>query len=160
MEWMPGSDIVGDFVWCGVSFEVVTKLEIANQLKREFNGFEIREIEMRQERKIKTPKNPKRVKNKRIFLPYTGPELCELWITSWANLDIESSGLKLEKRCKACGYDFYKPQNSGFVLDESSWVGSDFYRIHQFSGIVLCTERVKRFIDEKEYTNVAFIERA
>lgn len=156
IEWLPGSDIVGDFAWRSVSFELVAKFEIAKELKRKFSGFEIHKITMHQEPSINPPQNPKRAKKKRIFLPYTGPEICELWITSWVNLNVELSNLELEKKCKICSYNFYKPQKEGVVIDRNSWDGSDFFRPHQFSGLILCTERVKEFIERENYSNVTF----
>ena len=133
IEWEPGSDLVGDFVWRGVSFELVCKEEIAKELIHYFNGFQIFPIEMIQDTNIKIPKNPKKPKKKRIYLPYEGPKLSELWVDCWKPLDEAKSELNLEKVCSTCGYRFYTPKRTGLVLDESKNTMYDFFLISRRS---------------------------
>lgn len=156
IEWEPGSDLIGDFVWRGISFELVAKEDIIKELQKIFKGFEIRNIEMVQDPNLKIPKNPKKVKKKRIYLPYEGPKLSELWVESWIPLDEAKSELKLEKVCSTCGYRFYTPKRNGLVLDETKSSNHDFFRVPQFPGWIFCSDKVKEYIESKGFSNIAF----
>jgi len=156
IEWEPGSDLAGDFVWGGISFELVCKDAIAKELDQEFNGFEIHPIEMFQDPSIGKPKDPKTAKRRRIYLPYDGPELSELWVESWIPLDEAKSRLNLEKVCSSCGYRFYTPKRTGLVLDESENMLYDFFRTPQFPAWIFCSERLKCYIESRAFSNVAF----
>ena len=80
IEWEPDSDIIGDFSWGGFDWEVVARLEIANELTKQFSGFQPLPLEMSESKtrvcRAVHPRKP------RVSLPYEGPELCELWISS------------------------------------------------------------------------------
>ncbi len=156
IEWETGSDLVGDFVWRGISFELVCKDEIAKELNQEFNGFQIHPIEMLQDPNIKNPINTKKAKEIRIYLPYGGPKLSELWVDSWISLNEAKSELYLEKVCSICGYKFYTPKRTGLALDESENKRYDFFRTRQFPNWIFCNEKVKSYIESKEFSNVAF----
>lgn len=152
IEWEVGSDVIGDFVWGGLNFELVVRADVAGELKRRFRGFVIRKV------KMIAPTDKRQVKKKqRVFLPYSGPELREIWITAWASLDEKRSHLKLEKACSTCGFRFYKSQQKGLMLTNDEVKSRDFFRVKQFPGWIFCSAEAKRFIEASKYTNVAFL---
>lgn len=157
IEWEPDSDLIGDFVWGGVSFEMVTRLSVASELKKHFSGFEICALKMIEGTAAGRSQGGRgRRKEDRIRLPYAGPDLCEIWVDTWASLDDERSGLELERVCGTCGFRFYKSKCQGLVLGAHAKKNCDFFRVHQFPGWIFCTGRARDFIKEKEYSNVAF----
>ena len=96
----------------------------------------------------------------RVWLPYEGPPLWDLWVTALCHLDLERSGVTLEKECSTCGTKFYKGppfEERHLVVNPASWGGEDIFRIEQ-SGWVFCTERAKEFIEQAGFTNVSFLE--
>ncbi len=157
IEWEPGSDLIGDFIWSGISFELVSKQFVALELKKHFSGFDIKEIKMFQDNRLKMPKATREGTQKRIYLPYEGPTLSELWVDSWFPLDEAKSNVKLEKTCSTCGYRYYIPKRSGLVLDHNYSTTYDIFRIAQFPGWIFCTEKVKEYIEARKYTNIIFI---
>jgi phage pi2 protein 07 len=157
IEWEPDSDVIGDFSWRGVSFELVAKHEVAEEIKKWFTGFDIKEIRMVQDPNIKVSELGGTTE-RRIYLPYSGPELCELWVDNWLCLNESKSNLKLEKICGSCGYRFFTPKRKGLSIENGAIKEDGFFRVHQFSGWIFCTEAVKDFIEKKRYTNVAFLD--
>jgi hypothetical protein len=157
IEWEPDSDVVGDFVWGGLGFEIVARSYIAEELRKQLSGFDICDVEMIEEPDhAGTTRTSTQGQAKRIRLPYAGPELCEMWVDTWASLDDGKSGLELEKVCGRCGFQFYRPKRVGLRLASDSGEGNDFFRVRQFPSWVFCSERARELIEEKGYSNVAF----
>ena len=159
LEWEPGSDVVGDFVWPGFDDEVVVNQRVRDALEGRFRGFEFKPIEMWQSPRLNRPKNPKRGKA-RVWLPYQGAPLWDLWVTAWCRLDIEKSGLILKKVCSTCGEKYYtnsSSENSPLVVDRSSWGGELIFHIDEYPRWIFCLQEVKEFIERAEFTNVAFL---
>ena len=148
IEWEPDSDIVGDFAWGGFCWELVCRREVGEELRTRFTGFKLSPIEMI-EGKGRRHGKPK------IRLPYRGPELCELWIESWASLDEAASGVQLEKVCGTCGFRYYKSKHSGLVLPEGA-VPSSIFRLEQFPSPLYCIADVRDFIISEGYSNISF----
>ena len=119
----------------------------------------------------------------RVWLPYEGPPLQEMWVTTWVHMDREGSSAELERRCGTCGTEFWElygverwdshldrermelvrthsdrlPGAGVFVL-ESDLAGADIFRIHEFPARVFCTDPVREFVEKEGFTNVSFLE--
>jgi hypothetical protein len=78
IEWEPGSERVGDFLWPGVSENVAVASRVLEDLQSRFSGFEAGPVEMVEEAEAGG--------QKRVSLPYGGPPLAELWVTHWAHI--------------------------------------------------------------------------
>lgn len=175
LVWEPGSDEVGDFTWPGFGSEVVAAEHVLRSL-REFSGFEAGPVEF-----IEEPGNPK--KGKRVTLPYNGPRLFELWVTSRVGMDRGRSSAELEHVCAECGaqrwelygverWDSHFDQelkqlvrfksdrlpNAGIYVEEAGLGGASVFRVEEFPGWIFCTDRVREVIDNEGFSNVSFLE--
>jgi hypothetical protein len=161
LEWEPGSDVIGDFAWLGADDEVVVTQHVRIALEGRFRGFELRSIEFWQDPKLKRPQRITRRTKPRIWLPYEGPPLWDLWVTAWCHLNLDRSSETLEKECSTCGEKFYKGppfEERHLVVDPTSWDGSDIFHIYEYPRWIFCVERVKEFIEQASFTNVSFLE--
>jgi hypothetical protein len=163
---------------------------VAGELQRHSKGFELGPVEMVQSPKLKRPKRPTKRSKPRVWLPYEGPPLYELWLTSWTHMDAERTTAKLAWRCQQCGserweleghereeYDivihkgedgvpeyesrtthYPRISGKGLFVRSADLMGADIFGVHEFSGWLFCTDRVKTFIEENQFTNVAFLE--
>ena len=73
-----GTDLIGNFT--NVQWGLMVKLSVGEELQKEFKDFDLVPIEMYQNPKLKKPSKPNKRTKKRIWLPYEGPELREIWI--------------------------------------------------------------------------------
>jgi hypothetical protein len=76
IEWLPGATEIADFTWnqSGMGSYVV-KSEVGEALAARFRGFDLADVEMIQDPKIRRPKRITKRTKPRIWLPYEGPEL-------------------------------------------------------------------------------------
>ena len=175
MAWQPGSDEVGDFTWPGFDSEVVVTgkvLEILNQ----FQGFEPGPVKI-----VEDANAPKRTK--RVRLPYTGPPLFELLVTARISMDWQRSSAELENECAECGavrwelsgverWESHFDQDlkrlvrvkmdrvpgAGICVNETDLGVVSIFRVVEFPGWVLCTDRVLEVVEEAGFSNVSFLE--
>jgi hypothetical protein len=182
-EWEPGSDVIGDFVWAGFAQDVAIKVHVFEELHQRFRGFEQGPVEMIQDPKLKKPTRITRRTKPRVWLPYEGPPLYDLWVTSWVHVDLQRTTANLVKDCSTCGYQQYeifgierrrtqydtdrmelvwtvspRVAGKGLFVNEVDLNGADIFRVHELAGCILCTDRVKRFIEDRELTNVTFLD--
>jgi len=164
--WTRQGDVIGDFIFA--KFSRVVQEHVAKKLMTNFTGLT--------KRKIKFFDNPKEYKskgdkNKRIWLPYEGRPLCEVIIDNEVPL-AEQSTIISNGRCSVCGFEEYidvkglklptkrnptpnRPKDKGLFIHSEDVKNLDFFRPAN-TYFFLCKERVKRFIEEKCYTNVFF----
>lgn len=182
LEWEPGSDVVGDFVHVGISDWAATD-GVLTALADRFRGFEPGPLEMVQDSGLRRPKRVTRRTKPRVWLPYEGPPLHDLWVTAWAHIDCEKSSVRLKRQCTTCGYREYKLEGveertfkwdaerleghhvriprvpgKGLYVHRRDLAGADIFRVHEFASAVLCTDSVKAFIEDHGYTNIIFLE--
>lgn len=179
IAWELGSDVVGDFVWPGFGGEVVVTDRVLGVLQERFSGFEPGRVEM-----VEDPNSPQaRPRKPQVRLPYEGPSLHELWVTTWVHLDRDRSSVELERRCGTCGTEFWniygverwdshfdvgrrqlvrtkteRLPNAGAFVREADLGGADIFRVYEFPGWVFCTDLVREVIKKEEFSNVTFLE--
>lgn len=181
LEWEPGSQIIGDFVWPSPA-RVVAKRTVVDQLVREFNGIRAEPIEMVQDPKLKQPQRPNKRTKPRVWLPYPGPELVELWPEHTAQF-LPSTTLYVGTRCDFCGreshrlagvevkahvYDREKGElvpdlqprvpGQGVFVAASSIKNRPIFRAKEFTNAIWCTDEARSLIQSKGFTNVDFLE--
>lgn len=181
IEWLPGSDRVGDFVWPGG--DVVVAQPVRDALEKTYRGFELKPVEMRQDPKLKRPGRIRKGTEPRVWLPYEGPALYELWVTAWVHADLELSTIRQVEACATCGHSAYEvggvevrkarwdaakkelvPVHSprrpgeGIYVHEDDLQGADIFGVHELPGWVLCTARVRALVEDLRFTNVSFLE--
>ena len=180
LEWDPGFDTVGDFteVWAYVAVTKPTYEVLASH----FKGIHAGPIEMIQDPKLKRPMKPNRRTKRRIWLPYTGPELVELVVERVVPY-LPSSTWELTRTCKECGREsrdlvgvgekghrynialgdlvpFHQPRipGKGFFVAASAVGDTPIFRFRENEGGIFCTDEVKNFIEGQGFTNIDFCE--
>jgi len=160
IEWEPGSDIIGDFTVTGSYYDMVVTQRVREAIEGKFTGFEFHPVEMYQKPSLKRPTRITKRTKPRVWLPYEGPPLWDFWIMGRAQWDLEKSRISISKVCKTCGKIFHNqpPEGHPLVLDVDNWNGCDVFRVPEYSRFVYCMDNLKNFIEEKEFTNVSFLE--
>jgi len=181
LEWEPGSDAIGDFTWPGFGSDIAITEPVANLLEA-FGGFETGPVEMVQDSTLKRPSGSRSGKP-RVWLPYEGPPLRDLWVTQQVHLDLERSSVRLVKECMTCGRKHYdidgieryetgwdkerresvetripRQHGLGIYLAADALAGVAIFRLHEFPGWILVTDLVKNFVEKEGFTNVSFLE--
>lgn len=182
IEWLPGSNTLGDFIWPGFDSDIGVVESVGLELKEYFKGFQLGPVEMIQKKSLKKPKNLNRGK-KRIWLPYEGPKWYGLWVDNFVSMDMEKSTIYYSsesseqntKDFNVIGYEewdsfrcpktkeiVYKkiPRISGMgiYINKNFLGGLDIFKLKGNFKWIFCTGKVREFILEKKYTNVEFLE--
>lgn len=173
--WLPDSDVVGDFTWPGFDTDIAITERVGKTFhEAEVAGFELAPVEM-----VENSEASKRASKKpRVKLPYAGPQLWDLWVTAWAELDRERSTVKLigkqpdgTEQYEVAGVErreaIWNQQRMDLVKTrhpriegQGLFVRSDtgVFRIAEFPGWIFCTDEVKQLIESHDFTNVSFLE--
>jgi hypothetical protein len=161
LEWETGSEVVGDFTFPGYGRSIIITDRVRISFEPQFRGFEINPIIFWQNPKLQKPTRITKRTHPRIWLPYSGPTLWELWITKWCRLDLEKSGVALDKICSTCGREIYIHQtstNPHWVLDTRTWAGEDLFHLFEMRRWFFCSESIKSFIEQSGFSNIKFNE--
>jgi len=179
LSWEPGSDVIGDFSW--PPGRVAVKRSVFDALAAVFTGIAAEPLEMDQDPKLKRPKRPTKRTKPRVWLPYEGPPLVELWVERTVPY-LPSTTIVVPYHCDDCGramsriggteqvdshwieekaelipYRIPRVPGQGVFVREADLGGVSIFRLEQFAH-VLCTDEVKAFIEERGFTNVEFLE--
>lgn len=180
LEWEPGSDLVGDFTWPGFGSDIAMTDRVLTAL-RCFHGFEPGAVEMLQDSALKEPRGSRA--QPRVWLPYHGPPLHDLSVTSRVHVDLQKSSVRLVRDCGTCSRRQYAAEGiessktrwdkerrapvkahtarkpgCGIYVSDEALEGAAIFRTYEFPAWVLCTDPVKSLIEEAGLTNVAFLE--
>jgi hypothetical protein len=157
IEWEPGSDVVGDFTWPRGLEQLVVTQRVRDCLEpKGFSGFSFGPVSMVQDPKLRMPVRLNSRTKKRIWLPYSGPPLYDLGVTSWCHLDLEKSGRSLLDECTACHRQQFSiiSGDMPLVIDPNTWDGSDFFRIREIGGVVFVVGSVQKVFEAMQFSNV------
>jgi hypothetical protein len=161
-RWEPASDVIADFTdVISSTRRMIARREVFDELAARFGVITPGPIEMVQNPKLKRPTRITKRTRKRVWLPYEGPPLVEIWTEQWAHCDLARSSLERGLRCELCpwsGVWGIRPGGVGLVVSRAELQGADIFRTWEIPSL-LVTERVKGFILERGYTNIDFIER-
>lgn len=161
IEWDVGSDVIGDFTWpSGLGEVIVTDRVRACFASKGFTGIKFEPVEMVQKPGLKRPRKESGA-NRRVWLPYSGPPIWNLLVTSSRNLDLLPSGRSLVTDCPYCKRErmIVHDKSAPFVLTPHSGPDTDFFRIQEMGKLTYVTEDVKQVIEDNKYTNVILRER-
>lgn len=183
IAWQPGANVVGDFSWSIGGGWILLKQHVLEGLAAEFSGFDGIPVTMVQNPKLKPPTRPNRRTPPRVWLPYTGEPLCELWVTTYIHMDPKRSTAELVRQCQICGYTQYelhgvertisrwdrthmdlvfthldRKAGQGLYVQAADLRNAAVFRVHEISGWTFCLDVVKQFIEQRGYTNIAFEE--
>lgn len=173
IEWLPDSDVVGDFTWPGLDTDIVITDRVGKALKEAgVTGFDLAPVEMVENSEGSKHASPQ------VKLPYVGPQLWDLWVTAWSKLDRERSTVEVVGK-QPDGTEQYEV--SGVERREAIWdqermelvkkrhprieghglfvrAETRILRVAEFPGWILCTDDVKELIERHSFTNVSFLE--
>ena len=170
VEWKEGSDSIADFT--NAYGRIVIKESVANELMLEFNGGKKTSLQFSQHPNLFKPKVLKKRSPKTIWLPYSGPPICELRASVVIPFHPKST-IKIEEQCEMCGSIVYEEfegievkdshkhvpriEGKGLFFDQNDLEGIDIFRPRD-TGMLLCSEKVKDYIEDKQFSNVEFLE--
>lgn len=180
IEWEPGADCIGDFIWSPSPIGDVVSQRVADALMRRFKGIEIGPVEMVQEPRFYELKRKPRIP--RVLLPYTGPPLVHLVPQVRVDMDLERStyirrrvpgeeqpefSLEGAERVVSERDDsngtyrlvhHARRAGEGVYVPAAALGGNHFFGVRQFELDYFVTDVVRKFVQEQEFTNVAFME--
>lgn len=179
VAWEPGSNVVGDFTLTGFASDVMIAATAAEILDQATTGFELGPVEMIDDPPSRKPRRGRPF----VALPYEGPRVHDLWITTLVDVDRDRSTVELERRCSTCGTESWvvsgiehwenawdgerkelirtlleRVPGAGLWIRESELKGAGIFRVRQFPAWALCTDPVRELIERHNLTNVAFLE--
>lgn len=174
VEWEPDSDVIGDFTWPGFDSDAIVTDDVGKTLQRAgVPGFELAPVQM-----VENSEQLKRHSKKpRVLLPYVGPQLWDLWVTAWTQIDRARSTVK-EIQAEDGSESF---QVSGVQRTDKIWdqvkgylitrevprtegqglfipTTRGIFRISEFPAWIFCTDDVKQVVEAHGFTNVSFLE--
>ncbi|WP_061249644.1 hypothetical protein [Leptospira alstonii] len=180
IEWEEGSDHIGDFSWPSGG-RVVVKETVFRALNEIVGELSSGPVEMVQDPKLRPPVR-KTKRKPRVYLPYQGPPLVELIVDKQVPF-LSQTTTKIIDQCEECRrvrrelvgvevkehlwnassqklISVYKPRESGKGLFvSSSDIGSNaiFFRVDEFSNAILCSDKMKKILQEKGFSNIDFL---
>lgn len=184
IEWLPGSNIIGDFTWVArLVAEILVSNRVRILMENVATGIDFIPVEFWQEPKVHRPKKITMRNNPRVWLPYEGPNLSVLWINAWLHADIKRSTLSLKKDCSHCrqkAYEIMGIEELSYIMDNDSGeevmlhkprinnqvlfisgneIGdSHIFRLYERSGAIFCTQKFKELAEKNDLTNMSFLE--
>ena len=129
---------MGDFVSTADSDWLIPDKTADLFKKHNLSGYKLREVD---------------VSNK--VLPF---KLWEIIVVSKAKVHPDS-GMKKIFSCEHCGAVIYgaSDENTGIIIDESEWDGSDFFTVEENENYIFVTNRVKKIIEDNKLTGVLLV---
>ncbi len=172
IEFVPSSLEIAEFTWVW-GMNVCISCQIEEELKQ-FSGWEPLNTYL-----VKT-KDKSRTKPTVPF-PYDGPELNVLWVTHWVTMnEVWSTFMRRQPEPGLPNIEFYgieecetkwdpdtdeveliykkREPGKGIFVEKGDLGNCDFFRIRQWPGAMMCTDRVRDFAIKKGYRNVMFLE--
>ena len=181
IEWEAGSDVVGDFVWPGGG-RVAAQRRVFDIMTANLRGIEPGSVEMVQDPKLKRPTRKTRRTRPRVWLPYEGPELVELWVQRSVHT-APGTAIEPKKPCPKCGHEAWtwsgvevkqhiwdkeqmklvplfipRDPERGLRIRASDVEGASIFRTIEFPNGILCTDAVRELIERERFTNVDFLD--
>jgi hypothetical protein len=172
IEWIRGSDVLGDFTWPGFHSDIVITDRVGTALRAAgVPGFELRPVTIRRSRwgdRIDTALGAK-----------SGSEefaLWDFWITQWVHLDTSLSTISwcevdgtsnveiigAEEWAEGSGIEATsattakRPRIEGCGAFVRNVQG--VFRIEELPALIFCADDVKRLLESHGFTNVVFLE--
>lgn len=177
IEWERGSTIIGDFVWPGFDFELVAKEHVFRTLRDEFGGIKAEPVQI-----VPLRRKPRRiVEDGNLHTWSAHVDLVDIWILTHVAVDLEKSTRQLVvHEDGGTEYEFGGIEHvdwytvpgalvpecrrvprlpgAGIFVKSDALKGQSFFKVNQCPAWNFCTDRVRDFILERQYTNVDFFE--
>lgn len=150
IEWETGSDIIGDFSYCGATV-LVTNQVMDTLIDLKFD-LEFRQVIV-QRNTDKIKKNEKIVR-----FPYAGPPLNWIVPKTLVPIDINSNGIVVEK-CTKCHREDFQFKSSGLVIDKKKVNSAKIFGLELYgASLVYISENGLEDLLKHKYTNFIYEE--
>ena len=150
ITFRPGSDVIPDFLSQRWGLIVTDRVKVAFE-EAGLTGYRMLPVTIKGK-----PNRGKRRRWPIVTIPYEGPPLWDVYVTECVSLITEQSSLRSTGICEVCGRQGYETvgdaDEMSFVVDRSTWNGSDFMSPREVS-FFFVTERVVQVIKKSGFTN-------
>jgi hypothetical protein len=152
IEWEPGSDIIPDFLYPGSGTPMVTD-RVRQAMEGRFRGIEFHPVQMIQQKSLKRPKRITKRYKPRVWLPYEGPPLWDMFAPTIGRYDEKTIHPEVYDICTGCGERKIRRR---FTLRPvlSTIDGVDYFRMAGAHAAAFFTENVKIFLESQNFTNL------
>ena len=172
LEWEPGATAVGDFTLAFPRGVVVTE-RVAVELSAQFEGITFGPVCFYEDPKLV---RTKKIKVPQIRLPYVGPPLSYIYPEAEVPPNLSQSSFDIDEKNQKDGalgnlmgverveWVERRPKlveripGKGLFVDKHDVGGIDIFRVLDFPNWIFCADRVRRYVLDKGYTNVGFLE--
>jgi len=149
--WLPGSEVIPDFMFGFQNEFMVTEAAKAAFEKAGLTGYTTWPV------KMKPPPDRKQRKLPIVPWPYTGPPFWAIHITSTVELLADGIAVRKTMPCPQCGRSACRPlgepEEWNLVVNPATWDGSDFMCPNGLATVLL-TERAAGVVMSNTFTNV------
>lgn len=130
---------IADFVWA------VTEILAVDQVKHAFEAEDVKGIEYLDVR-VRIVGTQEKLRSK-------------LWHLSLHRAAHAAPAMRIVPRsqCPGCGIVDYSTWDDGVVIDETTWDGSDMFRLHEDVVGIIVTEKIRRIVEQKGFTGVSLV---
>ncbi len=150
VEWEEGSNVLGDFAWCGGTYRCVVPQQTRDRLA-------FLNPDTRWGRVRVNPPERKRARHPRIPYPYTGPRLW--WPIPKHRVFINRAEAR-KIQCPECGQFVGQSLLSGIILHKDEVGNRQVFRVAENgrSTAMFVTEPVANRIGDLSLSNIALVE--
>ena len=151
VQWEPSSEVIGDFSWDGpFGLLFVVTGPVAEFLRD--NGFPCDLLTVDY-----VPPESRR-KTRLVPYPYVGPKQYWAECRTLVDLDMNTSGVKIESSCEVCGMIRHTFRHRKITIRTRDWLGDMMFRVrtNEPSSATFVTEEGRRLIEDAGFSNVAF----
>ena len=147
IEFEPGSEVIGSFLWSGYTCVVIDA--IRDFMEEHDFGCKFGTVE------VLKPTTPLR-KRKRVPFPYKGPKLHWLRPQAILSLDESRSEIRRQIDCPDCKQVLYEFKRSGLVLPKAEWNQEKIFFLKQYSKNKICyiVEPALKMLISAGFTNL------
>ena len=176
IEWEPASDVVGDFTWPGFDSRTSSSRTLSPRYctRPTCPASKLGPVQMQEN----SEPAKRRSKKPKVQLPYSGPQLWDLWVTACTRVNRDRSTIKeLRREDDAVDFEVLGVQHEERTWDQQRmqlvkkmhpraegqglFVPSikGVFRVEECPAWIFCTDDVRQLIQEHGFTNVLFLER-
>lgn len=172
IKWDLQARVAGDFTFPCVVSDIMVKRTIGEELLRAgFKGFQLGSVEIQTKQKTIRLKSPAGLIHEFVEILITKVvPLRETKSTFSTEISMGKTYYRMPGIAYATATNYGRikePLNrvlvprekgKGFFVQENLLSGCDVFRVSEFEGRTLCTDRFREFVKEHGYTNVSFLE--
>jgi hypothetical protein len=180
IEWLESTSEIADFTHVVKHSTVLVKNRVFSEIKKIDSKVSSKDITFYQNEKLEIPSSKSSRLNKRVWLPQHEIDLLELVVPTIITPDLQRSSIEITEFCEICNRTVIKitdverkdifsySSNSiekniprvagrGIFISNQSLQNTNFFRIHEKSRFILCTDTAKESLESLGYSNLTFL---